>query len=44
MVTYMRSFHWILLFIELDKSKIVIMDSLQKGPEKVKPLIDLLNR
>ena len=36
------SFHWILLSIEIDRSRVVVFDSLRKPKEKYQSLIDIL--
>ena len=43
-MAYVRSFHWILLVIMLDKSKMYVLDSMRKPPEKYRSMLDLLDR
>ena len=46
LLTYinMRSFHYILLIIEVDAGRVEIYDSLAKPEEKYKSIIDALQR
>ena len=37
-----NSFHWILLSIEIDRSRVVVFDSLLKPKENYQSLIDIL--
>ena len=39
-----NSFHWILLVIEIDRSRVTVWDSLRKPPELYQNLIDLMQR
>jgi len=43
-MAYLRRFHWILLVIMPDRSKIYVLDSMRKPPEKYRNLLDLLDR
>jgi hypothetical protein len=46
LLTYInvRSFHWILLTIEVDYGRVEIMDSSNKDPEEYRSLLDMLQR
>ena len=39
-----NSFHWILLVIEIDQSRVTVWDSLKKPPEKYQNLIHIMQR
>jgi len=40
----LRSFHWILLIIEFDKGRVLVMDSKRKSFEEFRPLIAMIQR
>lgn len=44
LIIYIYRFHWVLLAIELDKSKIVVYDSQRRPREDYQLIIDMLNR
>ena len=39
-----NSFHWILLVIEIDRSRVTVWDSLNKPPELYQNLLDIMQR
>ena len=39
-----RSFHWILLSIQVDRGVVEVMDSLDKDPEDYSSVVDMLQR
>ena len=43
-MAYVPSFHWILLVIMLDQSKMYVLDSMRKPPEQYRSMLDLLDR
>jgi Ulp1 family protease len=43
-VTCLRRYHWILLVIMLDHSKIYVMDSMRKPKSEYNDLLQLLDR
>jgi len=40
----MNSFHWILMAIDLDESKVVIYDSMRKAQQDYQDMIDIIQR
>ena len=41
---YVRRFHWILIVLQINKSRVTVFDSLRKDPSDYQSLIDVMNK